>query len=167
MANNLKFIRRVVRRLKRNLGLPVYFYQPTSNGTDLKTGQVSRTFNAVSVRRCIVLSSQEAREYVYDLSFIAANKDFTYGGFFDTERRLVIVDVADLNGVVPNNDGYIVYNGRKYLIDKPELSEDNRSYHILVKHITTQPAVPYEVLYNTLGDLIYNVSGEQVFAIGA
>jgi len=133
----IKFIRKILRRLKKRYGLPVTFRNHTSTN-DLESGVITRVTVEQSVRRCIVLNSEEARDFAYDLSYIAANKDFTYGGFFDTSKRLMIVDVKDLNTLELDMNSEVVYNGLLYRMVKLERSEDNKSYYMLVENLSTE-----------------------------
>lgn len=71
-------------------------YINTSNTVDFDTGIISKTTRKITVRRAVVLPSSRSRDFVYDLSYIAAAKNFTYGGFFDVNDKKVIVDIHDL-----------------------------------------------------------------------
>lgn len=94
--NNIRQIRLILYRLKRDFGQPLTFTQTTSLDQDVKTGQVTRTERIIRIRRAPILDVAMSRTFSYDLSFIAANKNFTYGGLYDVGTRMIIVDGCDI-----------------------------------------------------------------------
>ena len=129
--NNLREIRIILYRLKRNFGLQGTLKKPLTNVNDVTTGQVTRTFQEHTIKRIIMLPSRSLRDFKYDLSYIAASKNFTYGGFFDTRTRYIIIDVNDL----PSNfelttNCFIVFENRRYDIKEFELAEHNQGWLI-------------------------------------
>jgi hypothetical protein len=108
--------------LKRQYGGCFDFYRRGSAGTtDHKTGVVTVDKTVVNITRGIVLPAKVAREAVQTLSIISANKAFVYGGTYDSNTRMFIVDRRDvpnldLKAFDPTLDDWIVYNGRKYEI---------------------------------------------------
>lgn len=91
-----QLVKHTIRRLKRRWYLKIRLVQTTRTGADLATGSTSTTSVEVVVRRAILLPTRSKRDYVYDLSYIAANKAFTYGGNFDKSYRFIYVDEKDL-----------------------------------------------------------------------
>lgn len=96
LQNRLRQIRLVVYALKRAYGAKIYFYRQASITQNVKTGVIDRVQTKYSVNKAIILPSKMTRDFTYDLSFIAANKNFTYGALFDPEQRTIIVDARDL-----------------------------------------------------------------------
>lgn len=78
--------------------------------TDLTTGDKVVTVESdITIRRAVVLPNRKIKDFVYDLSFVAANKNFSYGGFFDKGVRNILIDAKDLRGLtVALNDAVIV-----------------------------------------------------------
>ena len=91
-----QLVKHTIRRLKRRWYLKIRLVQTTRTGADLATGSTSTTSVEVVVRRAILLPTRSKRDYIYDLSYIAANKAFTYGGNFDKSYRFIYVDEKDL-----------------------------------------------------------------------
>lgn len=95
MAYNLRQIKTIIYRLKRSYGQPLLIQYPITNVVNLTTGDMTRVYTTVSVKRAVVLPAKIAKDFVYDLSFIAANKNFTMGGYFDKDARVVILENKD------------------------------------------------------------------------
>lgn len=144
--NNLRQIRIILYRLKRSYGLPARIKRPTRNDYDITTGAITREYLEIPIRRVIVLPTNDARKFAYDLAFIAANKNFTYGGFFDKNTRNMIIDVKDLpRGFVLSSDDHLVFEDRAYAIKDFQLAEHNQGYLLTVTEIEStdsEPVVP-------------------------
>lgn len=131
--NQLKFISAVVYRLKRRYGVPIQIVKRVSNSVNIETGQKSLVKAFVNVRRAIVLPTREHREFYYDLAFIAAAKNFTYGAHIDVTERRFILDRKDLRGWAVEVGQWIVYQGQRYDVKEVSDFEEDRSYYVLAK----------------------------------
>jgi len=131
MANNLRQHKIILYRLKRNFGESVVFSIPTTNDYNVTTGAVTRVFTTVTVRKAIVLPSRTTREFVYDLSFIASNKNFTYGGMFDKSVRNVIVMKKDLDGHIPELNWLCTFKSKEYTVKEVNDTEDGAGYLLI------------------------------------
>lgn len=125
--NVLRETRKIIYNLKRQFGLLMYIQYASSDDVyDLETGEITRTITDIKIRRGVLLPEDTLRKFVYDLSFIAANKNFTYGGFFEKGARVVLIDVKDLpSGFIIKNSMYINFHNRRYEIQKSALIPDN------------------------------------------
>lgn len=85
-----------VRRLKRRWFIKIRLVQSTRTSTDYVSGEQTMDSVEVVVRRAMLLPTRSKRDFVYDLSYIAANKAFTYGGNFDKSYRFIYIDAKDL-----------------------------------------------------------------------
>jgi len=152
MNNSLGFVKRLLYQLKQDYGSMIHIYKTISSDIDLKTGKtvVNRTVH--KVRKAIVLPSILARKFSYDLSFIAANKNFTYGGFYDVNTRLVILDRIDL----PKNyalaiEDYVIIGTKRYDVKQFEVLEHDQGYLLTVKETVGMKAhqiLTYKVVSN-------------------
>lgn len=89
-------IQRVIYQLKRERGTPIKIKREKVE-TNVTTGcATSITVMQCSISRAIILHATISTDFVYDLSFIAANKNFTYGGLFDTNNRNILIDARDV-----------------------------------------------------------------------
>ena len=107
----LRQISVILYRLKRNYPAKVILKKTVVSNTDLETGNVARRHQDVTIKRAIVLPERRIPDFIYDLSYVAANKNFTYGGLFGSSTRLVIIDTKD----IPKD--YIVEEGDEVIFD--------------------------------------------------
>jgi len=129
-SNNFRQHKIAIYRLKRNFGQAVTLRQCTSNISDIQTGEITRTYSDYNIIRAIVLPKNIKRDFSYDLSFIAANKNFTYGGFYDVNTRIVMIERKDLkvSGVKldVNLDWQLIRSGEIYNVSEiVEYQEQN------------------------------------------
>ena len=138
--SQLAFISRILYRLKRRYGVTVDIVWRESSVTNRETGAKTVTKDSVRVDRMIVLPSELHREFSYDLAFIAAAKNFTYGGFFDTSKRRFIVDTRDLPADFEIKIGYwFVYDRQRYDVEEVQRFEDSRGFLIIGKQSVSVP----------------------------
>ena len=140
--NRLRQIRHIIYALKRAYGVRVTLLKPDDAGTyNLKTGQILRSYTEKVVRKCIVLTGREVRKFVYDLSYIAANKNFTYGGFFDINERLMIVDKKDLKNFAIDLNCVAIYNSRQYKIKENHPAERDTARLLIVRELESGDSI--------------------------
>jgi hypothetical protein len=134
MSNRLQFISKVLYRLKRRYGEPLRIIWRESSTVNRETGEKTVTHDAFTVNRAIPLPSVIQREFSYDLAYIAAGKNFTYGGFFDTSVRRFIIDTKDLPVDFEISVGqYFVFDGQRYDVKQVERFEDARAFFVTGK----------------------------------
>jgi hypothetical protein len=134
--NSLRFIKNVLYTLKRDYGLPATIVWRTSSVPNLETGKLEVTQDSVAVNRAIVLPRVLQRDFVYDLSFIASNKNFTYGGLFDKNSRKVYLDPDDLPAGFDIKIGYwIIFNGIRYEVKAVDTYESNAAIDLDVSQV--------------------------------
>lgn len=132
--NRLAFISKVLYRLKRRYGEPVDLIRRLSSTVDRETGLKTVRTATIRLKRVICLPAQLSREFSYDLAYIAAAKNFTYGGFFDTTERRFIVDTRDLPADFEIKIGhYLVYDQVRYDVKTVERFEDARAFFVQAK----------------------------------
>lgn len=137
MGYDLRFIKNVLYSLKRDYGLPVNIVWRTSSTANLRTGKKDVIQDSIQVNRGIVLPSTINQDFAYDLSFIASNKNFTYGGLFDEQHRRVIIDRADLPPDFEIKRGYyLVFNQKRYEVEQINEFENGAGYMVLAKQVT-------------------------------
>ena len=140
-------MKRLLYRLKRQNGDKMYLYQVTSSSNNVKTGEISLAYNVYPIKRGIQLPKQLTRKFAYDLTFLAANKNFQYGAYYDLGVRDFIIETKDLPRSVTDNididlGWHIIYDHKRF-----ELKEinfyDYRLAMYIVGHETSQ-ALPFE-----------------------
>ena len=102
IRNTLRQIRIILYRLKRNFGISAMLRRPRTRSNNIRTGAQTVDYEEVYIRKVIFLPKRNISDFVYDLSFIAANKNFTYGAYFDTNDRWIIIDVRDYKHHIEN-----------------------------------------------------------------
>jgi len=143
MSYNLRFMGNVLYRLKRQYGQHLEIVWRTEDTVNWTTGDISRTRDSVTVKRAIVLPERQDRSFQYALAFIASNKNFTYGGFFDTVRRLVLIDDKELPTDFKIEVGhYMVFGNSRYEIIKAD--DYHNCWFVEVKQLDN--AIPNNVV---------------------
>lgn len=136
-------IQQVLYTLKREYSKSVAIYHPEDYAYNLQTGKKSKDLSVYEVRKAIVLDAKVSRDFVYDLTYIAANKNFTYGAFFDATERVCIIDRRDLpQGFEITLQDYVVYDNERYEIKDYNVTIDKSSYALLLRHV--ENSKPYD-----------------------
>lgn len=134
--NDLRSIKTILYTLKRAYGLPINIVWRTESTPNLETGKKTVQQDSVSVDRAIILPATTNRNFVYDLVFIASNKNFTYGGFFDKNRRKVIIDRADLPRDFEIKIGhYLIINSKRYEVKNIDTFDVQAAYDLDVEQV--------------------------------
>lgn len=137
--NVLRQAKIVLYRLKMNFGVPVNIIVDLGTIHDIQTGRIVANERSFIIRRAMVLPDKMVRDFVYDLSFIAANKNFTYGGLFDKSTRLMILDSADLpRDYIPAIDNRCVYANERYNFKDMNRLIENLGYLITLEQAHSQ-----------------------------
>lgn len=154
MPRLLRKHRQILYQLKRDWGLSVQIFRPTSASHDVTTGEIARTFEVHSVKDAPVLPKHKKREFVYDLAYIAAGKNFTEGAFFDKGQRQVIIEQRDLpKGFEPNLDDFVVFNFEKHEIKEVEVAEEFAAFRLMITSIDNQKRVKWVAVKNKITPL--------------
>lgn len=110
-----RFIRNTIYALKRDYGSKATLYVE-STSVNISTGVKTKTQTPYVIKKAIVLPTDWHRKFAYDLSFVAANKNFTYGGFFDVATKTILVDVKDLP------TGFVIELKHKFIVGTDRFS---------------------------------------------
>lgn len=149
-------------RLKREYGGAVTIQRRTLNTVDLCTGVKTQDRDAIHIRRAIILPSRLIRKFDYDLTYIASNKNFTYGGFYDTDYREFIFDARDLPaGFAFNLDDALIFNHIRYELKEISAFEFGHAFTMIAKRVkdASAEAVTEKTMYQEL-DLVQTAVGE-------
>lgn len=112
-----RFIRRTLYSLKKEFGFSITFHKLTET-YDLETGERTPSIEIKKVNKVIVMPDALQRKFEYDLAFIAAAKNFTYGGFYDTSLRRLIIDRQDLGDFELELGMYFIWSEERWEIAK-------------------------------------------------
>lgn len=136
-GNNRRNTKDTLYQLKYRYGRLVYVRHPVADTNDVTTGKILRSFDVTAVRRAIVMPPEKARTAVYDLTYIASNKNFGYGGLFEENTTVVLFDYRDVKAP-PTSVDHLVIDTRRYEIVKTTDFEGN--YMVAAKMV--EPSTP-------------------------
>lgn len=118
-------VRRAIYALKRATGQSVTLCRTTGDSVDVETGKQTESMVQLVVKRAVLVTAKSIRAFAYDLAFIAANKNFTYGGFFDHKTRTMLVDRRDVPTSFPLDlNMHVLFNGRRWEVKAVEEYEE-------------------------------------------
>lgn len=129
-------IRKVIYSLKRAYGFSLDLYKITNVETNLETGKKQRSVKYKRINRAVFVSARFFRSFVYDLSYIAQNKDFTSGGYFDPNDRVIFIDWQESRNFVIEVDDYIIYEDTHYLVSEVRTLEHKTGHIIKVRGVS-------------------------------
>lgn len=121
MANQLRFIRKVVYRLKKRYGLKTDYYIVGENVIDEQTGFGTLELTKISIKRVVRLPDIVARQY-------------QHLGAFDRSKKNFLLDSRDMpNGFEPNIEDYFVVGQTRYNIEDYTSLEFNQGFWLVGK----------------------------------
>lgn len=111
-------IRGILYSLKRRFGVPVDYYQVTTGTPNVETGERGADVrDKTAFRRVPVFHVTSSLRFEYDLSFIAANKNFTYGALFEVGDAVFLFDEFPTD-FDPQTDDQIIYLDQAYAVHR-------------------------------------------------
>lgn len=133
---DITFIRNLLYSLKSRYGHPIEYVYKITSSTDTRTGKVTITRDSFRINKAILLPTTAEANFSYDLTFIASNKNFTYGGIYDTNERRLILDGNDLpNQFEPNVGHSIIFDGKRWDIKEAQKFQIGKGYYILARQV--------------------------------
>ena len=149
--NTLRQISIIIYKLKRQFGLAGILRYPNYDTSmqHITNGTISINYTDISISRIVRLPRRNIQDFVYDLAYVAAGKNFTDGGFFDTNDRWFIIDTRDLPATYrqPNPtmeitpQCYVIVEGRQYKLYEVNLAEHNAAYLLRGREIVGSDTV--------------------------
>lgn len=107
-------IRRLLYAFKQQWGTTFDYIQIRTSQVDDRTGtrELNRQYYPLPG---VLLPIQTLRKFIQDIGYLAANKNFTYGGLNDYNTLRLLVAVEDLPaGLTFDLNGYITHQGRRF-----------------------------------------------------
>ena len=135
MVQQYKHVKNVVYSLKRRYGQAVTLTRQTVAGTpDYTSGVITgRVTVDQLVKKAILLPARGMRTFNYDLSYIAANKNFTYGGLYDKFQRRLIIDQKDVPSTFTIDlDITVTIGTRKYEVKEMQEYEEQSAILLII-----------------------------------
>lgn len=137
--------------LRRKWGIPADFYKisvaPTDNDFEAGKKGISRT--KYTIPAFVTCQVSLIRKFEYDIGYLAANKNFTYGGFFEQGDRLAVLDATYLpdNLTIEQKD-YFIFDNQRYDVQRIEaldhrigwllhlrVTKENKRYAIVDRYV--------------------------------
>ena len=119
--------------LKRRYGQRVIILHRISADVDLSSGLIQDTKTEVPIQRAIVLNHALKPKFIYDIGYLAANKNFTYGGEHNQITMTVIIDKRDIPATVTlASTGEIKVNDKVYQFENCDFDPMTECYIIRV-----------------------------------
>jgi hypothetical protein len=140
-------IRQALYALKRGFGSSVKLYKLLDSTTVYETGVKTTSETVISIHRCIVLPAKIQREVVQTIAIISANKEFAYGGSYDADSRIFIIDARDVpKGYVIQIDDWLEYDNYRYNPKVIEELEQHTGWTITAKRVVGPVHTSVELL---------------------
>lgn len=99
-------------RLLMKNGKFITFYRKNTSSANYSTGVKIVDRDYWNIKKVLILPGPSKRDFVYDLSYIAANKNFTYGGFFTAGQKVIVVRRIDMPFKPSQEDWFVYQNVR-------------------------------------------------------
>lgn len=94
--NGSRQTRKLIYALKRKEGFAIQVIKTGNADIDACTGDLNIDLEIIDVRYVIMIDGSLMKSFVYDLSYIAANRNFTTGGYFSKDTQFFYIDRRDL-----------------------------------------------------------------------
>jgi len=141
--SQLGMIRQTMYSLNREYGRSIVLVKPTTTTRNLKKGCLTIETDKIKVRRAIVLPTSGERDFEYDLSYIAANKNFTYGGFFEKTFRRIIIEIKRLpKNFMIGHENHVEFDGKRWEIKKIFKVEETKAWELIVQEVQSEAPLP-------------------------
>lgn len=141
---NVQFLRDNLYHLKQQYGFPVTLIKIVHEETDSATGQRTVQRDIVQIRKAVDLPAETARKFWYDMAYIKANTNFTYGGEVDVKSRQIVLDARDLKKREVTERDFIIMGHERYEIAKVYDLEHRLGYLLSLK--LAEGSLPYDVI---------------------
>jgi hypothetical protein len=99
-----QFINDTIYSLKREYGFPLTIFKQISSSVNVETGIVTPTISFKYIHRAIFLP----RIFIRMMAIAE----------YDANSRLILIDFNDLGNFTPNKDDYVIFQNKKYIVNK-------------------------------------------------
>ena len=135
-GNGLYETRKLLYNLKRRFGQRIEIKKVTGRNVNVRTGKVITAYETLIVKKAVVLPEMQDRIFSYHLAFIAANRNFTYGGLFDESKRTVLIDLKDIaKDKTIIIDDRVLFKGNYWDVKNIVLLDDNTGMVLTIEHV--------------------------------
>lgn len=106
VSNAVRIFKNLLYRMKMQYGFTATLTKmdTTTNAFNPQTGVETSNDTDYTIKKVVELSRHEQRDFEYDLAYIAAGKNFTYGAYYDEGKKLLIFEKRQLRN--STDDGF-------------------------------------------------------------
>lgn len=129
--------KRLIYTLKQKWGKKAEFYKRLSEvgQVNIETGEVTSTITCHVMKHLIVTSPKVITKFEYDIGFLAANKNFTYGGFYEPGDLIAIVAWSDLPQTDVKMEDYFYIGNKRYNIQRFQIIENGVGWILHLRNV--------------------------------
>lgn len=124
-------VRQTLYLLKKRWGVPITWYKYLSSTFNVETGATDINWDVVTIRHGILLPRKKARP--------ESGTPFKQAGYFDTDRRYLIIDIRDLpRGWVTTEEELndkIIIDDERYQLSGVDKYEQGQGYMLTLEHV--------------------------------
>lgn len=131
-------LRRIMYRLKRDYGSPVFIYYEPEDNVNLSTGVRTVTKQRWFVKRGVSLPTEIHRDSVFSS---ALKPEFRYGQSVQLGDKTLLLDRADLPRDVElgTTNWYMVIDRRRYEVCRVSEYDHRLAYYVVLKELKGAP----------------------------
>ena len=129
-------IRRRIYAMKQRFGVPGDLYKLSIVTPNYETGGKDAATTVKHIPKMIMINNPDHLMFKYDLGYLRANSNFTYGGHFEVGDGYVVIDGLDLGTTNVVVKDYIVYENKRWDIKDILELEGHAGYILHVRHTT-------------------------------
>lgn len=147
--------RLILYALRQKWGVPADFYKVSINQTinTIESGKKGVTREVYHISSFLTSAVDLIKKFEYDIGFLAANKNFTYGGFYEPGDRLCVLDGSLVpEGLTVEQEDYFIHDRKRYDIQRVEAFDHQVGWilHLRATKNIKQYAIVHEYVYNHL-----------------
>jgi hypothetical protein len=146
-------------QLKQDYGFPVTLIKVLQEETNSATGNRVVQRDILQIKKAVDLPAETARRFWYDMAYIKANTNFTYGAEVDVKSKQIVIDKRDLKSKKITERDFIMIRHERFEIFKVYDLEHDLGYLLSLK--LAEGSIPYDSiqLFANSNLQIYGVSG--------
>lgn len=137
--------------LRKEFSKFVAVYRTKTNSPNYASGTIIRDYDVFICQQAIAIPATLVRKFSYDLSFVAANKNFTYGGLYGVYDHIILLE-RGCGPIDLNDDDQIIIEYKRFQCKKIE----EYPFGYIIEAVAVKGEMPYEANVNVLNLAAYN-----------
>lgn len=120
-------VKLILYSMRQKWGVDADFYKVSVGAPNYETGNKNVSTVKYPIRKMITAKASFARKFEYDIGYLAANKNFTYGGFYEPGDRLAVISDEGIPAPIQQRD-YFIIGGQRFDIERIDSLDWNAGY---------------------------------------